>query len=1069
VSHLPRRTARSAPLLFRRLALFAIAASCVANIANAQDAQEITAAAESLQAKGDYRTAAQQYERALALAPAAFGPDHLFTGEICNNLGITYAALGEYAKAEPLYERALKIRAGVQGADGPLIADTLNNLAVLYWNMGQLAKAASVFERSIKLYEANYGPDHVMVARTLSNLATVYKDLGQYAKAEPLYLRCLKIYQATIAPDDPYVAKAMTLLGCVYRDRGQFAKAGPLLNRSVEILEAKRGSNHPEVADALNNLAVFYRSTGQVDKAVPLYQRCIRIDEANFGPDHPSVALELNNLALLYADAGMYADALPLYQRCLKIAEAKLGPDHPNLASVLDNLANLYDNMGQPANAEALYQRSLKIVETKLGADHPLVATSSTNLANLYQSLGQFEKAETLYRRALAVDQARLGADHPDTARFAWHNLAMLHAASERWSDAAADFDRSRRIIRRHIARTLPQLNETDQLTFLGIQDVKELHTALSLGLLRRSDPAIVERSAAWLLNGKAVAQEALTQRARLTNAAFGNPNLQELVQQLLRVRSAIAALGMTAADAGHDAERREGLEQLKKLEQSYSDRLTEAGIVAAEDDPWVEPATVRKALPGDAVLVDIARFAAWSFGRRGESSHRNADHYAAWIITPDGQGQIDIVDLGEAEKIDCAIQAGRAAFQSPQSAIGHKAAPQMQENGRATSQEQAPPSPAGKPTARGLDFGPATDERSNAAMQSLAKLIFEPLQSHFGKAQQLIISPDSNLWLVPWEALLLADGKYVIEKYKISYVVSGRDLLASTVKNAHAPAVPVIFADPDYDLSPDEVAAATNAVFRDNVAERVPAIEVSGNASPIPKVARLPGTAAEAKAVEPKLKEYCHADPVAYTDRYALEGVFKELVGPRVVVLSTHGFVLADQIVAESNDRSGGLAQDRSIRAALSTDGQPLQNPLLRCGLLLAGCNQRRAGRIDALGDDGILTGFEIAGADLRGTELVVLSACETGLGEVNTGEGVAGLRQAFQLAGAKAVVATLWKIPDRETATLMSDFFANLAAGQSKSDALRNAQLKFIEGRRKEHGAAPPFYWAAFTLTGQ
>jgi CHAT domain-containing protein/Tfp pilus assembly protein PilF len=1010
------------------------------NVARADERADLVAAYNkgmALEQKGDYPGAARALERALELSPRVFGPEDPNTAVSLNNLANLYCTMGRYAQAEPLFQRSLKIYEFQRGPDHPDVADSLNNLAILYVNMGQCTKAEPLYQRSLKIRESQRGPDHPDVAQSLNNLANLYWIMGQYAQAEPLFQRSLKIYESQRGPNHLDVAQNLNNLALLYMDMGQFAKAEPLYQRSLTIIESRLGPDHPLVATSLNNLTNLYMDVGQYAKAEPLYQRSLKIRESKLGMDHPLVATSLNNLAILYMDMGQYAKAEPLYQRSLKIRESQLGPDHPDVAQSLNNLANLYGKMGQYAQAEPFYQRCLKIRESRLGPDHPDVAASLNNLANLYCTMGQYAQAELLHQRSLKIRESKLGSDHLVVAQ-GLNNLAILHAQTERWSEAVAEIEKERRIIRRHVARTLPALNEKEQLTFLQTQDEKFLHVALSLGLKRRSDAPSVLRSAGWVLNGKAVAQEVLAQRAIL--AAEGtDPTLAELVKQLLSVRSRLASLSLAVPKPGQEAARREQLNTLNQQEQELSRQLGQATGRDTAGDPWVEPEAVQKALAKDALLIEIARFEIHDFKAKQQESDSLPPHYAAWLIPAEAIGSIAIVDLGEAQKIDDAVKQARTALEKAEKTI-HDA-------GEAGAEKQV-----------------------REAMQRLTRLVWEPLEAHFGNARQLILSPDAALWLVPWAALPRADGKYTIEKYQIRYVISGRDLVGQGTTRGSKGTDPILFANPDYDLGPGDAADRTRAVLRSMAPpERVASSRGVSSLSSLGRVDRLPGTAKEAAAIKPSVTSYARSEPVIYEDQYALEGVFKSLHGPQVLVLSTHGFFLPDQEVEHKDDRGAGLADEGSkSRAVLTTEGKPMENPLLRCGLLLAGCNQRtEEGSADV--DDGILTGLEIVGTDLRGTDLVVLSACETGLGQVRNGEGVAGLRQAFQLAGAKAVVATLWQIPDEETVALMKGFFGNLSAGQSKAEALRNAQLSLIKARREAHSAAHPYYWAAFTLTGE
>jgi CHAT domain-containing protein len=810
-------------------------------------------------------------------------------------------------------------------------------------------------------------------------------------------------------------------LANAYMEAGQLDKVEALYQFCLKGFMATRGRNSLAVAVIYNRLANFYDKMGQIGKALDSYAQAEAICQANgrradLSRLQSNLATLHEQIGLCYRVDGEEAKARAAFEKARALLEANLEyrkkAEPNNIGILLSKLGDTAYDLKQYAKADSYYQQAKEISDRELGR-----GWSGRDLLNLGLSrlaLGRHDDALDLFQQAHARALQTVGADSPELA----NTLALVARVlgyKQDWDKAVAAMDRSRRAERRYLSRIFPGLSETEQLAYLFRPSNlgQRLDVALSLGLARPTERRLIEATAEWLLNSKAIAQQALAERTLLARNNAGTQGTRVL-QEWLSVRSQIARLALSPP-SGDTTRHQQQLERLTALEQALAKQLNPTNGLATRPDPWVDLKEVRQALAADEVLIDLARFAVCDF----KTPELKAPRYAAWIIPAKDKGDVRLVDLGPAAPIETAVHKARQALQQADKTIRQK--------------------------------GEAEAETAlNEPLETLAKLVLHPLLPHLGKSTQWILSPESQLWLVPWAALPLPDGKYAVERNTLRYVVSGRDLLATSA--ATATGISLVLADPDFDLDPDKVRAAGKTP--------VPGQETRGTqpnlkrlALRLPRVARLPFSAAEGEAVARQLERYTAAKPQVLTGAEAVEARVKIVRQPRVLVLSTHGFFQPAPASAENALRSAGLS---------------LENPMLRCGLLLAGCNQRE--QLQRPGDeDGVLTGVEIVGIDLRGTELVVLSACETGLGEVRNGEGVAGLRQAFQLAGAQSVVATLWQVPDQQTAQLMTGFFGNLAAKQGKAEALRNAQLALIKARRDKSAAAHPFFWAAFTVTGR
>jgi CHAT domain-containing protein/Tfp pilus assembly protein PilF len=859
-------------------------------------------------------------------------------------------------------------------------------------------------------------------------MAFVANSQGDVKTAIKYHSEALGLQRKVLGDEDPDTALTLGRLGNLSIEIADYSSSRKYYENALAIRRKVLGNQHEKTAETLNNLGIVAKEQGDYPAAQKFYEEALAINRKALGKNDTNTAAMLNNMGNLALNRKDYLTARKLFDEALVIYRKVLGNQHEDTAQTLNNLGLTANNQGDKLGARKYYEEALAITRKVLGPQHPNYAAILNNLGVLADGQKDYLSARKQYESALAIKRNTLGNEHPDTAD-TLYNLATMSYSQKDFLASRKYFDESRRIMRTHVQRTLPGLSESEQVQFLDNVYLKRWTHSLSFGWFQRHDQAIINSAVSWLINGKAVAQESLAARALLARDAT-NPQLAQVIKELTAVRQQLSALALSSAKPGEAGSRQKTLDQLSAEEQRLARVLRQSTGETAADQGWVELEAIRQTLPPDAIYIDLVRMPLFDFDKQKTSP----PHYLAWIIPGGKDARLSVFDLGEAAALERTIEQARAAL-----AKAADENSQLRKDGEAAASAQA-----------------AKD------LQVVANVVLKPLLPQLANKKQLILSPDGALWLLPWGALPVAENKSLLEQCSLRFVLSGRDLVKKETASKLSPGAPAIFVNPDYDLIGSAAKAAIQAILPQTTFDETETRSITSRSS-LPRVTPLPFTSLEGAAAAPLFEQLTKSEPQKYEQDQALEAVVKNLQRPKHLLFSTHGFFLPDQERKEIDDKLLSSSNTRAL-PALTTDGQPIENPLLRCGLLFAGCNAPRTPGLD----DGILTGLEIVGLDLRGTELVVLSACETGIGRVRNGEGVAGLRQAFQLAGAQSVVSTLWQVPDRDSAIIMQDFFTNLAAGQSKADALRNAQLKRIEARKEKTGAAHPFFWAAWTVTG-
>ena len=1015
-------------------------------------ADSLTGLAQVQQSRGIYLQAKTHFAAGLALQQANLGPQHPAIAKNLMALAGLDVELGDYTYAEARYQTALTINQQSLGQQHPATAANLEQLARLYQIKGEFEPAEDFYKQALAVQRARVGEKHPDFGRGLANLANLYHQRGNLDQARQLLLLALDTAQKAA---QPLIADIKNALGQLYRTLGDYDLAGQELDQALAMQQASLGQTHIDLAPTRHHRAGLALDRGDYRQAAAEEKTALDLRLKGLGPAHPAVADSQQSLADLYHRIGdetrarqlltnalttrqtalgerhlKVADTLHLlaevevalgdsaaeanYRQALDIRREKLGPDHLEVARSLASLAQLLQAEGQIADAEARLLAAIKIWQAKVGRTHPDFAAGLYDLARLYQTKGNAEEANAFYRWALQISGQALGKQHPAVAR-TLTDWATLEAAGGRLDSALAKFKEAATIDRQMIGQVFSLASERQRLGYL--RHLTRLYN-LFLSLVSRhltGRPEAITAACDLVLQRKGLSAEALAvQRDEILQGHY--PALQADLRRLTALREQIAQ--QTLAGPGEEAVEiyqarlNKWVEEKETLEAELAAKIPEMDL--AQKLRQADHGAVAAALPSGSTLVEFVRFDSFDFAA---TTGQPAAGYLAFVIPAGRPEALRLVDLGDAGEIDALIGDFRTTITGEVERRGATVMLQREAVETRLARRRQPAEAAGA-------------VQPNPGRQ-LRERLLDPLDLPFDQLARLLIAPDGDLARLPFEILPLGDGpnERLIHKLPVSYVSVGRDVLRFGQASAQKPHQPLVIADPDFDLVAPEGAGQASTV----------AVSIH--------FGRLAGTRLEGEMVgrllqvEPLLAEA------------ALKQRVKAQPSPRVLHLASHGFFLTPQ--------PGGSTAARDLLSRLADQ---VENPLLRSGLALAGINSWNKGLpLPEAAENGILTGEDVSGLDLTGTELVVLSACETGLGAVEVGEGVFGLRRAFMLAGAKSLVMSLWEVPDKQTQQLMADFYANLAQGEAPAIALRQAQLKLAEAQPN------PFYWGAFICQGR
>ena len=978
----------------------------------------------------------KEFKKGLLFIAVFFCDDslHAQSWKLVNDSAVIFKEQKDIDRAIEYYIRAKRLL-----PKDSLVTDTHINITsgiatLLYTAKSQYAKAEIFYLEARKLIKKKYGIETDNYAANANVLGQVYYFLRKYTEAEKFYTEAKQIWERLHGKNSKEYAGSCNALGILYNDNRQFDKAEAQHLEARAIREKLFTRENGSYAQSCNNLAAIYWNLGQYDLAEPLALEAKEIRGRVAGIPKSAYAISCVNLGNIYRDMGKYQLAEALYIEARNVREIFFTKEHDDYALSCDILADLYYFMKQFGKAETLYLEAKGIREKISPVKGYFYGQSCSSLSALYREMGEYAKAESLALEADTIWQG-LGTAAAGDLAINNNNLGSLYFTTGDFNKAEQYFFKARKTWGESLGEAHPFYTENSlnlARVYWGKNEIVKANDLYVKTFEAQNNQAgkifsfTSEDEKQLYLKNIAGAEDEYQSFyfAKMKQGNKGQPYLISLLKrnQILsssqQLRQLIFTSGDTALSKKYDtwtglkkqiaalyskgdAAPKEHLKTIReKADLLEKDIVRSSSAFKKAQQNVTDWKKIQQQLQNTEAAIEFIEFNYFNGSRNTDSTY-----YAALVLRK-GMEEPEFVTLFEKRQLDSLLTKKSGSSQG-----------------------------INKFYTRGLEI-----KRDSSLSQLAYNTIWKPLESKLTAVTKIYFAPSGLLHRIAFSALPVDSAKVLADKYQLVQVSS----------------TAVVIEQAAYVVKPDDKIYLFGGIEYTQDSTRMKPVGDNNNLAKRSGFDYLPGTEKEVSqiAINGRAKNY---SPVSVKGWDAKEDSIKVLNGkasPRILHIATHGFFFDDPEKKKTGELINNIVGGRVFERA--------ENPLFRSGLLFAGANDTWQGKqIEGMEDDGILTAYEVSNLYLPNTKLVVLSACETALGDIKGSEGVYGLQRAFKIAGVQNLIMSLWKVPDAETSEFMANFYKEVFDGIAIDQAFYNTQNLMKNKYRND-----PFKWAAWIL---